>query len=254
LRIKGLDLSLQDIFIYFRYPKKGFKNVKQLNINHMDRRDAVKSMAFLIGGTLSATTIGVFLEGCQSNTKSNANLFSADLEKMLPELAEVIIPTTKTPGAKAAGVGPFISMMVKDCYPEEAQKVFVKGLEDLEDRSKKDYSKSFVEVSAAQRQELLSKVRDETIAAQKKEKEESVKAETQQQNNTDKKSEKERPGSPLAAKQPENKPYFFAIARDLTLLGYFTSEIGATQAYEYIDIPGRYDGCVDLKPGQRVYA
>jgi hypothetical protein len=44
------------------------------------------------------------------------------------------------------------------------------------------------------------------------------------------------------------------MARDLTLLGYFTSEIGATQAYEYIDIPGRYDGCVDLKPGQRVYA
>ncbi len=220
----------------------------------MDRRDAVKSMAFLIGGTLSATTIGVFLEGCQSNPKSSANLFSADQEKMLPELADIIIPTTKTPGAKAAGVGPFIAMMVKDCYPEEAQKVFVKGLEDLEDRSKKDYSKSFVAISAAQRQELLSKVRDETIATQKKDKEESSRAETEKQNDINKKSEKEKPGYPLAAKDPDNKHYFFAIARDLTLLGYFTSEIGATQAYEYIDIPGRYDGCVDLKPGQRVYA
>jgi len=62
--------------------------------------------------------------------------------------------------------------------------------------------------------------------------------------------------APLAAKDkyPKSTPYFFALIRDLTLLGYFTSEIGATQALEYIAIPGRYDGCVDLKPGQRVYS
>jgi len=220
----------------------------------MDRRDAVKSVAFLIGGALSATTIGVFLEGCHSNTTSDANLFSADQEQMLPEIADIIIPTTKTPGAKAAGVGPWMSMMIKDCYPKEAQKAFVKGLEDLEERSKKEFSNSFVKISVAQREQLLSKLRDETVAEQKKEREESAKEETAKQSDIEKKPEKERAGRPAAAKKPESKPYFFAIARDLTLLGYFTSEIGATQAYEYIAIPGRYDGCVDLKPGQRVYA
>jgi hypothetical protein len=220
----------------------------------MDRRDAVKSVAFLIGGALSATTIGVFLEGCHSNTKPNANLFSADQEKMLPELADIIIPATKTPGAKAAGVGPFISMMVKECYPEKAQKVFVKGLEDLEDRSQKAYSKSFVEISTPEREKLLTKLRDETVAEQKKDQDSSAKEDTSKQNESDKKSGKAKENSPKEAKQPDNKHYFFAIARDLTLLGYFTSEIGATQAYEYIAIPGRYDGCVDLKPGQRVYA
>jgi hypothetical protein len=220
----------------------------------MDRRDAVKSVAFLIGGALSATTIGVFLEGCHSNTKSDKDLFSADQEKMLPELADIIIPTTKTPGAKAAGVGPFISMMVRECYPDEAQKVFVKGLDDLEERSKKEYSKSFISITAPQREQLLTKLRDETVAAQKKDQEQQAKDETKRQADTDKKSEKERAGNPAAAKKPEDKHYFFAIARDLTLLGYFTSEIGATQAYEYIAIPGHYDGCVDLKPGQRVYA
>lgn len=220
----------------------------------MDRRDAVKSVAFLIGGALSATTIGVFLEGCHSNTTSNANLFSADHEKMLPELADTIIPTTKTPGAKAAGVGPFISMMIKDCYPKEAQQVFIKGLDDLEDRSKKEFSKSFIELSPAQREQLLGKLRDETVAAQKNDKDQLAKEETRKQGDMEKKPEKERAGNPVAAKKPESKSYFFAIARDLTLLGYFTSEIGATQAYEYIAIPGRYDGCVDMKPGQRVYA
>jgi hypothetical protein len=220
----------------------------------MDRRDAVKSVAFLIGGALSATTVGVFLEGCHSNTTSDANLFSAEHEKMLPELADIIIPTTKTPGAKAAGVGPFISMMIKECYPKEAQKVFVKGLDDLEERSKKAYSKSFISISTAQREQLLTKLRDETVAAQKKDHDKLAKEETRKQSDTDKKPEKERAGNPAAAKKPEDKHYFFAIARDLTLLGYFTSEIGATQAYEYIAIPGHYDGCVDLKPGQRVYA
>lgn len=53
---------------------------------------------------------------------------------------------------------------------------------------------------------------------------------------------------------PQGPSYFFAIARDLTMLGYFTSEIGATQALQYVDVPGRYDGCIDLKPGQKVYA
>jgi hypothetical protein len=220
----------------------------------MNRRDAVKSVAFLLGGALSATTIGVFLEGCQPSKTSSENLFSADQEKMLAELADTIIPTTKTPGAKAAGVGPFIALMLKDCYPEDAQKIFVKGLEDLEDRSKDQFKNSFVNLTAAQRAQVLGKMRDETVASQKKDKEETTKLQEEEAAKLAKKPEKERAGDPTAAKKPANKSYFFAIARDLTILGYFTSEIGATQAYEYIDIPGRYDGCVDMKPGQRVYA
>jgi hypothetical protein len=45
-----------------------------------------------------------------------------------------------------------------------------------------------------------------------------------------------------------------AVLRDLTLLGYFTSEIGATQALAYVAVPGEYKGCVDLKPGQKAWA
>ena len=222
----------------------------------MDRRDAVKSVAFLMGGALSATTLGVFLEGCKSNPKKdNANLFSPDHELMLAELSDTIIPDTKTPGAKAAGVGPWIAMMIRDCYPEEAQKVFVKGLDDLEERSQKTFKKAFVAVTAPQRAELLNAVREETIAGQKKEKDQTDLQKKQEENTIVKKPEKEEAGKPANAKEKKDPtPFFFAIARDLTLLGYFTSEIGATQAYEYIAIPGRYDGCVDMKPGQRVYA
>ncbi len=222
----------------------------------MDRREAVRNVALLFGGALSATTIGVFLEGCSpSKNKDGKNIFTAEQEKIITEIADIIIPTTTTPGAKAAGVGPFIPMMIHDCYPEDAQKAFVKGLEDLENRSKKDYGNSFLNISAKQREELLGKVREETILAQKDEKQKSEEVKKAAENTIVKKSEKEDPGKPMNAKERSaGTPYFFAMIRDLTLLGYFTSEIGTTKAYAYVEIPGRYDGCVDLKPGQKVWA
>jgi len=229
----------------------------------MNRREAVKSVAFLMGGALSATTIGVFLESCNSTSnKTKGSLFTDDQQKLITEVADIIIPTTSTPGAKAAGVGPFISMMVKDCYPDEAQKAFVKGLDDLEKQAKDEYKKGFMELSVAQRQELLGKLRDVTVAATKAEKENLTKQEQaekdkQKTNPVDQvKSQTENAGtiSILPKDKPKTEPRFFAIIRDLTLLGYFTSEIGATQAYAFVEIPGRYDGCVDLKPGQRVWS
>jgi hypothetical protein len=49
-------------------------------------------------------------------------------------------------------------------------------------------------------------------------------------------------------------PEVFALLRELTMLGYFTSEIGATQALAYDAVPGGYRGCIDLKPGQKAWA
>jgi len=223
----------------------------------MNRREAVRSVAFLMGGALSATTIGVFLESCNStSTKSTGSLFTEDQQKLITEVADIIIPTTSSPGAKAAGVGPFIAMMLKDCYPEEAQKVFVKGLEDLEQQARDGYKKTFIELTVPQRQELLGKLRDATVAATKVEKEKLEELEKQKTDPEKAKSQTENTGtiSILPKDKPKMEPRFFSIIRDLTLLGYFTSEIGATQAYSFVEIPGRYDGCVDLKPGQKVWS
>ncbi|WP_448633163.1 gluconate 2-dehydrogenase subunit 3 family protein [Pedobacter panaciterrae] len=223
----------------------------------MDRREAVRNMAFLMGGALSATTIGVFLDSCNSpSTKTNGKLFDDNQLKLITEVADIIIPTTSSPGAKAAGVGPFIALMVKDCYPEDAQKAFVKGLDALEEQSKDQFKKSFPEISPAERTQLLSKLREETIAATKAEQDKQKEADAQKTDPDKAKSQTENAGfaSILPKDKPKTEPRFFSIIRDLTLLGYFTSEIGATKAMAYVDIPGRYDGCVDLKPGQKVWA
>ena len=47
---------------------------------------------------------------------------------------------------------------------------------------------------------------------------------------------------------------FFDIMKSLTLFGYFTSEVGCKEALEYVPIPGRYDGCIEIKEGQKAYA
>jgi hypothetical protein len=105
----------------------------------MDRREAVRNMALLMGGAISATTMGALLESCNRAPDKNGTkiLFSTDQQALVTQIADLIIPTTDTPGAKAAGVGPFITMMINECYPENAQKIFTSGLDDVESRAKK---------------------------------------------------------------------------------------------------------------------
>ena len=57
----------------------------------------------------------------------------------------------------------------------------------------------------------------------------------------------------ISSKKLKGTP-FWRLLKELTLFGYFTSEQGATQALEYVPIPGRYDACIPLKPGQKAYA
>ena len=47
---------------------------------------------------------------------------------------------------------------------------------------------------------------------------------------------------------------YFGMMKQLTLLGYFTSEIGATKALRYIAVPGKYEGCVPYKKGDKAWA
>jgi hypothetical protein len=72
-----------------------------------------------------------------------------------------------------------------------------------------------------------------------------------------KKAEADKPAALDAVnKKPKKKgdPYFFQLIRELTMLGYFTSEIGASKALVYVPVPGRYEGTTTLKPGQKAWA
>lgn len=210
----------------------------------MNRRDALQHVALLMGATLSAPTMAAILKApMPPGASTSAFALSADQQTLLADIAETIIPTTSTPGAKAAGVGPFIEVMVKDCYSPEQQQSFLKGLGSVDEASQKAYSKSFVDLSNDQKTAILTQF--ETMAEEEtknsRNKAKDIDAETGQI-----KEEKKKKSDPLVP--------FFALTKELTLLGYFSSEIGATKALRYIAIPGRYEGCVKYEKGQKAWA
>ena len=51
-----------------------------------------------------------------------------------------------------------------------------------------------------------------------------------------------------------SKSKFWKMAKELTVFGYFTSEIGCTQALRYEPVPGRYDGNFPYKKGDKAWA
>lgn len=190
----------------------------------MKRREALKNVALLLGTAISATTMSALFESCNAPTKLAEQLhFSAEDKKLLADFADIIMPPTKdAEGAKMAGLGEFIPMMITDCYPENERSAFYKGLEEFREKAKQDYKKDFTAMSLGEQNSYLGNIR-EMLIGQNKTASESLKT-------------------------------FFILGRDLTLLGYFASEIGCTQARAYVQVPGRYDGSAPLKPGQKSWA
>lgn len=201
----------------------------------MNRREVLKSVALMLGGTFSGPTLmaldlrenGVLLPG----TKSDFQL-SENQKLMVAEVAEMIIPETSTAGAIQAGVPPFIVMMLKDCYRQPEHLSFMVGLQDLEKRN-------FLSLNPTQRTTLLKSVELETIQLMK----EYTAQQTKMGDNEGGKSMRE-----IAKGLP-----FWRLMKELTLLGYFTSEAGIKASFDYVPIPGKLE-MVKLKPGQKAFA
>ncbi|MDB4889395.1 MAG: gluconate 2-dehydrogenase subunit 3 family protein [Gemmatimonadetes bacterium] len=187
----------------------------------MNRREAVARM-IAITGTMA---IGgeLFLSGCRAPDaeKRTVAFSSADIA-LMGEIAETIIPTTDTPGAKAAGVGPFMAMMSHDCYDDASFGSLRGGLTKIDAASRKHHGKSFMDSSPAERTALLN----ELDAEQR----------THTQNR--------------AAGEPY---HYFRLMKELTLIGYFSSEIGCTKALRYVETPGSYDGNAPYKKGDKAW-
>ncbi len=185
----------------------------------MNRREAVQHISFLLGGTVIGANAFI---ACKSNDNKAVSFSEKDVA-LLDEIADTILPPTKTPGAKAAKVGQFMTVMVNDCYEERDQKVFHEGMKKIQDLSDKEYNDKFIDIKPEQRHALLVKLDNEQKETMKTWK----------------------------AGQPK---HYFRLMKELTLLGYFTSEIGCTQARRYVETPGRYEACIPYKTGDKAWA
>jgi hypothetical protein len=109
-------------------------------------------------------------------------------------------------------------MMVKDTYDGDQQKVFVDGLNSLRKDFKKATGNDFMEATVEERSAHLNEMYKTYRTSESKD------------------------------------PAMINMVKDLTILGYFTSEIGATQALRFVEVPGKYEPCVDYKNGDRAFA
>jgi hypothetical protein len=186
----------------------------------LTRREALRRATLLLGG---ASLIGqsVWLAGPAEGARPAA--FSASEIALLDEIADTILPPTGTPGAKAAGVGPFMAVMVRDAYDPTEQGIFRKGLATLERECRTQHGTGFMTATPEQRRTLLERLDREQHDYMQK------------------------PGA-------AGNPHYFRMMKELTLLGYFTSEIGYTQAMRYTETPGRFDPCVPYAPGDKTWA
>lgn len=206
----------------------------------MERREAVKYISILLGGTIIGAD--AFLTGCKTKSAGTQE-WSQDDIAYLNEIGETILPRTATPGAKDANVGQFMTVMVNDCYEEGDQKAFREGMTKLNDAAKKQYSNEFMKLSPQQRHDLLVSLDGEAKEYQKKVNEFNGKE-------ADKEREETQKGNLKYVRQ-HMSPHYFTMMKQLTMLGFFTSEPGMTKALRYIPVPGRYEGCVPYKKGDK---
>jgi hypothetical protein len=183
----------------------------------MDRREAIKRTAWLMGGVISAPAIAAVLNGCSSKPGIDwkPQFLSAEQAALVTKVSDFIIPKTDTPGASDVGVPSFIDLILKDVYSKEDQDRFTSGLQAFDDGAKTAYGDIFVDLDEADQQAYVKKIHDEAV---------------QKERNTD----------------PAPKRPFILMMKELTMLGYFTSEVGATQVLQYDPVPGSYKGCIPL--------
>lgn len=181
----------------------------------MQRRELLKLIAAATGCAL------VGAQGALAAPAARPSFSTRELA-MLDEIAETILPRTDTPGAKDAAVGAFIARYALACYDPAQLRILQHGIITLDVLMRAKTGAGFLHASQAQRQALLT---DIDLQARRQAKDAS-----------------------------QSPPHYFTLMKQLTLLGFFTSEPGSTRVLRYRPVPGKYRGCVPYRKGESSWA
>ena len=175
----------------------------------MTRRQALKGLVALVGGTVGAAELGPLARAAMADTDAAPRFLDADQFAMLGRIVDLMIPDTDTPGAYRAGVHRFIDMMLAEYASADSQAVFLEGLAHVGDASRDRHGTAFVELSAQDQFAVLSAVDDEAF-------------------------------------ENRNKSEAYRMLKGMILFGYYTSETGASVELRFNPIPGTTPGCVPV--------
>lgn len=180
----------------------------------MTRRDALLRLTALFGGTIFGAS-RFFSNSANAADAIATGAWSATDLAILNEVGETILPTTEgSAGAKAANVAEFMQTIVRDFYDEQERGTFVEGIAKLNDASREKFAGRAFLA-------LTAPERHELL---------------------------------LSLDRAKPQPDYYRMMKQLSIWGYFSSEIGATQALNYVPVPGMYQGCITVEPGTKAWA
>ncbi len=165
----------------------------------MDRRDALTGISLLLGTVISPPVLSGLLAGCTAPDLSgdySPQTLSDDRFELVGALCDTIIPASATPGATGAGVDRFIDLMLTEHFPAADRENFLEGLATLADSVEREFETNFRQLSVEIRAGYVCRLDESSLA------------------------------------DPANDTIlesFFRILKELTLVGYYTSEPGAMQ-------------------------
>lgn len=246
----------------------------------IDRREAIRRVSALLGGValVGGTNLIAACEKAQvpasarDSVQAASRAFTADEIALLDEIAETILPETKTPGAKAAKTGAFMALMVTDVYSPADQAIFREGMRKVDEATQQAHKVTFMAATPQQRlavltvldrqQKRMMDAREAATRAKKGlppvpvvaeagtagEESDAYLSDQRQENATGS------GANPAPAITADSPTHYFRMMKELALLGYFTSEIGYTRAQRYEESPGRWDPCVPYTAGEPAWA
>jgi gluconate 2-dehydrogenase gamma chain len=186
----------------------------------MDRRELLYRASMLLGGALSSSAVAGVLAGCVS-TPSGAGgkqtFLTADEMRTVTAMADQIIPRTDTPGAVDAGVPAFIDRMLAGYYQDKERTIVRTGLGAVSTDGAELAGKRFADLTSEQQVALMREYDREQYDYTRRN-----------------------------ARVQDAPPHFFRLIKELTIVGFCTSEAGATKLMNYNQTPGPYRGDVPL--------
>jgi len=194
----------------------------------MHRRELFRLLS--AGAVLPAVSPDLFamLQQAQPGAGYALRALDAHQNATVVAMIDLMIPATDTPGAKGARVNEFIDLILTEWATEEERKHFLDGLANIDKQSDELYGKNFVDASPTQQEAQLRAIDDKEMA--------------NRQN-------RPRHGNTVPKPDAHLEGPFWVVFKNITLHGYYTSEIAFKQEFKLEIMPGAFHGCVPLGPG-----
>jgi len=193
----------------------------------VERRQFLGLALGALGGVIATPALAKFLENEKTGLAERGpyvdrpvSAFSKSERALADAIAETILPRTESPGASDAKVGTFLELIYAEWMGDEERQSFNAGFAEVDELAQSRFGKSFVASTAKEQHKILTGLEE---------------------------SHAEHPWYQLGGESAYvGDAPFIAQVKELTVVGFFMSEVGAKQVLRDQLGTGRFDGDIPL--------